>query len=175
MNKINMLLLLTGLSISSIGFGTTVNPMMTRFLLDDAETNVQNLQNSQAQFIEAIISGSIEKVQEALNNGANINAVNALHISIDPGTSNNINMTRFLLENGARVNLRSVGETSLHTAAVHGQVQIIELLLQHGADYFCRTSDNWDEPKTALEIAIDFNHPDCAQLIENRILAYLQT
>ncbi|KAM0722171.1 hypothetical protein Q7P37_001612 [Cladosporium fusiforme] len=43
--------------------------------------------------------------------------------------------TRFYLDQGAAVNARNnLGETALTESARHGDVQIVELLLQHGAD-----------------------------------------
>lgn len=51
-------------------------------------------------------------------------------------------MARLLIEHGAQVNARDPhGKTALMFAAMFNRIEIIELLLAHGADSSLKTSD----------------------------------
>ena len=70
----------------------------------------------------------------------------------------------YLLENGADVNARSKkrGFTALITAAAVGDVEVVRLLLEHGADKSVVELGG----HTALDRARQYEHPDVATLLE---------
>jgi ankyrin repeat protein len=105
----------------------------------------------------------------------------------DAVASNNIDMCRFLLECNAPQVLKKESQytpTALHIAAKNGNIEMVELLLEHGAD---KNAVFWDYPgsylwstlawwfgdssyynKTPIDYALEYNHQDIAQLLGNR-------
>jgi hypothetical protein len=66
-----------------------------------------------------------------------------------------IEIARFLLQNGAEVNARSInGCTSLHCAAFYGHVDILHLLVENGANLEAQDNDGW----RALHWAACYGH-----------------
>ena len=57
-----------------------------------------------------------------------------------------------------------MGYTPLHEAAQNGQLDMIRLLLAHGADPAARKADGETPAQTALKAG----HPEAATLIEDR-------
>jgi ankyrin repeat protein len=53
------------------------------------------------------------------------------------------------------------GGTALIYAAIRGSVEVVQVLLQHGADVNARDRDS----KTALTYAVERGHQDIARLI----------
>ena len=51
--------------------------------------------------------------------------------------------------------------TALHLSAQYDRFECMKLLLLRGADYALRNSDN----KTPLDIAYEFNHYKCIELV----------
>lgn len=98
-----------------------------------------------------------------LEHGAEVTAVAKnptlvmpLHSAV---SSNNVEMTRALIERGAPVNARQQhGWTPLHAAAQNGNLQIVELLLQDGADPTLKN----EAGVTALDLAHKHKHAQVA-------------
>jgi ankyrin repeat protein len=60
------------------------------------------------------------------------------------------------------VNARQAGEfTPLHGAAQNGQVEMVRLLLEHGADLGARAADG----RSALDFALENGHQAAADLL----------
>lgn len=98
--------------------------------------------------------GSTEAVQRIVNSGADINAqqangYTALHWAVRNGK---LDTVRWLLGHGANPNLKdSENETPFHIAirSDAGQ-QIVELLIQYGADGLLTDSSGWSAPDLAI-------------------------
>ena len=57
-----------------------------------------------------------------------------------------INTVRFLLAAGAEVDQRSAtGQTVLHLAVLAANLPIVQLLLEHGADFQVNSFDAWEK------------------------------
>lgn len=97
---------------------------------------------------DLVASGDVEKVKQAIDQGADINAtdqssmdqmagvrrmkVTALHIAARKG---NAEMMAFLIKNGAKVDARTTnGMTPLFDAVINSHTGVVELLLAAGAD-----------------------------------------
>lgn len=80
---------------------------------------------------------------------------------------NRVDCVAVLIEFGANVDyqVRCSEETALHDAARNGHIQCVQLLLNTNARVNVR--DSHDE--LAYTRAIDYNHPDCADLIRVRM------
>ena len=116
------------------------------------------------EFVELCRSGSAREVDEALQNGANVNAVDkfgnlgwrALHWAACEGHADVIEV---LLKHGANVNAKDNGGwTALHWAAKLGHADVVEVLLKHGADVNARDDRGW----TALHVA---GNADVAEIL----------
>src|SRR4030043_1674919 len=76
-----------------------------------------------------------------------------------------IDIIKFLLENGADVNLNRVGATALHMAALYGgKTELIALLLEAGADINARTNNG----ETPLHYAKEAGHDDVVEYLEKK-------
>ncbi len=74
-----------------------------------------------------------------------------------------LDLMRRLLAVGASPNVRQQGGfTPLHEAAQRGHVEMVLLLLDHGADTLART----DAGKTALDLGREHGHGDIARILE---------
>ena len=77
----------------------------------------------------------------------------------------NLEIVKLLLNNGAAVNaVDSTGMTALMLAAERGHLQIVTLLLNNGANIYNKTTIG--PPKNALEFAIEYGHPDVANVLD---------
>ena len=74
---------------------------------------------------------------------------------------------KYLLENGADVNARSIkqGFTPLTIAAAVGDVNVVRLLLDHGADKNIAERDG----NTALDRARQYGHPEVVALLGGEV------
>ena len=78
-------------------------------------------------------------------------------------------LVAWLLERGGKVNARSDGQsrhTALHSAAWNGDVRMVKLLVEAGADLTARDDQYNGTPRgwaaTSLEVS---NNPDCAGVV----------
>ncbi|KAI0280041.1 ankyrin repeat-containing domain protein [Russula aff. rugulosa BPL654] len=67
-------------------------------------------------------------------------------------------------EHGAVINVQDqIGFTPLHTASGYGALEVVRLLLEHGADVEAKGTDG----KTALQVAADRGHDEVVNFCEN--------
>jgi Ankyrin repeats (3 copies) len=145
-----------------------------KFLIDNgADPNVRGDYNM-TPLLSAAFDGEFEMVQVLLKYKADINArdkygENALHNAsngsrsvIGPSLSN---VARLLLKHGADVNARTDKDkghsTPLHLAAHFGRLEVVHVLLEHGADV--GTEDG--SGRTALQLASDKGHHEIMKLL----------
>lgn len=107
-------------------------------------------------FVELCATGSASEVEEALKNGANVNAKDnkygwtALHKAAVRGHAN---VAEVLLRHGANVNAKdNNGWTALHCAAGNEYADVAEILLRHGADVNAKGKHG----RTALSLATEY-------------------
>lgn len=118
----------------------------------------------------AASNGHADTCQLLLKHGADVDAADrwgrsALHLTASNGR---MDICRLLLERGANVDaVDKRGWRVLHKAALNGNAAVCLLLLDHGSDPLAAVVGN----KTALKIAIDGNHEDCANIIRSWITA----
>ena len=115
--------------------------------------------------------GQMEHVQSLLKRGANINsrAPSAGNVS-GGGTAimlaaarNHLQMVKFLISNGANVNLADEGGgTALIYAVWKGYKDIVALLLEKGADIYAKTRDG----RTPLSVAKQYGHSEIEKMLK---------
>jgi len=114
------------------------------------------------KFLAAAAAGQWEKVGTLLDQGADVNATEdgatALILAVQAGHGE---VARLLIERGAELNRRELDEW-LIDAAEKGQLELVKVLLRHGADvwaqdYYCRGR--------ALDIAVDQGHDEIAAIL----------
>ena len=127
-----------------------------------ADPNVRGHYNM-TPLLSAAYNGGLEMVQVLLKYKADMDArdnagENALHNASngngpDIGGPSLSNVARLLLENGADVNARTDKDkghfTPLHLAAEEGRIEVVHVLLQHGANVGTKNGDG----RTALHQA----------------------
>ena len=75
-------------------------------------------------------------------------------------------IARMLLENGASANVRQQKDiTPLHSAAHNGNINLVKLLISHGADTRAVTAD----AKTSLDMALEVKAAEIIELLEKEI------
>ncbi len=95
----------------------------------------------QAQAFDAAKTGDLNALQDALANGAELEARNApyrdtvLNIAITHG---NTDLAVWLLEQGADANTGGGGRIALHNAIFRDNLAVTKLLIAHGADVEAR-------------------------------------
>src|SRR5262249_43768882 len=96
----------------------------------------------------------------AQNSEANL-AINAA--AAGPRADRRPEIITLLIARGAAVDGRGSqnGHTPLHEAAFNGDLALIRLLLEHGADRSARTGEN----ETALDIAVKQGRHEAARLL----------
>ncbi len=103
------------------------------------------------ELMEAACDGEIQRIQEAINAGADINAQddNGQSALIWAAYYGHKNIVKLLLKHSAHVNVQDTyGRTALIYAVARGCKDIIELLLKHGADVTLRSE--------SIETALDW-------------------
>lgn len=109
-------------------------------------------------------NGQYEAVQELFKLGAQIDFLDqngltplawAVQFSNKTKTLNDyLNVINFLIAHGANVNHSAQGITVLHNAARGGNVEIIQLLLNHGAQASINSEGHQDKGRTPLQEAV---------------------
>lgn len=118
-----------------------------------------------AALTDGVETEDLDKVREALQNGANPNGYIGVESIVHRAcVTGNIDIVRELLNNRAELNNRSLrGDyTPLHRACWHGHTAVVAELIIRGAQVNIRTSDGW---KTPLENAITAEQFECCQLL----------
>ena len=134
-------------------------------ILTEASTNEKNV-----QLIKASEIGNLTEVQNALNDGADVNAKNVFGLTALMRASycgytngNYAEVVKFLLAKGADVNIKTKeGLTALMEASSGGHIEVVKLLLAKGADI--NVKNNKD--KTALMIAKDKGQKEIVGMLE---------
>ena len=118
----------------------------------------------QRYFASAATSGSVYRMQLLHLAGANVNSRGSsgtpLFLAAGEGR---LNAVRYLLDEGADVNLRGgYGNTALTEATYYGHAPVIKELLMRGADVNVISSDG-----TPLDIATGRNNPAIIDLLKH--------
>ena len=117
------------------------------------------------QFYEALMTGNIESMQRALDEGGDVDAIDddGFPLLYDLILSRNETGVKFILEHGANVNVNYITHqenianieiTPLHYAAASGNPNLVKLLLEHGADINVNKELSSDYSWTPLSYAI---------------------
>lgn len=118
---------------------------------------------SSTMFVEYASNGDIAKMQNALNNGADINAKDpggmpALFIAVE---KNQLSATKFLLENGAYPDITDKeNDTPLMRAMYYNRPEIAKLLIEYGANVNTSYNDDF-----VLTWATFNNYTDIVRLL----------
>jgi len=112
------------------------------------------------QTVEALLDAGADVLAVSRNGEGNL-PINAAAAS--PRADRRSAVTRLLISRGAPVDGRGSpsGHTPLHEAAFNGDVALVRLLMENGADRRLRTGDG----QTALEIATLKAHDEVARLL----------
>jgi len=123
-----------------------------------------NLARAQDIFL-ASYNGDLETVKKLIKENPDlVNSRNStgrfpLEMAAQTGQTD---IVKFLLENGADVNLNRGGATALHMAAIYGgKTEVITLLLENGADLNARTGNGY----TPLNLAVIGKQKEIAELL----------
>ena len=118
---------------------------------------------SSTMFVEYASNGDIAKMQNALNNGADINAkdpggMSALFMSVE---ENQLSATKFLLENGAYPDITDKeNDTPLMRAMYYNRPEHAKLLIEYGANVNTSYNDDF-----VLTWATFNNYTDIVKLL----------
>ena len=135
-----------------------------------------NQEEKDNYLFDAIDMDDADKVDRALNNGADKNAIYkpygwpALYWATH---KENTEMVSILLEKGAEVNAKnSGGSTALIKASLNGHAEVVRMLLNNGADVNVKD----DTGTTALFSAILYRHTEVVRiLLENGADVHVKT
>jgi len=131
-------------------------------LAHGVDVNSRNEENGYALF-EALFHDRLEAVKMLLDAGANPNNVELLALALLKGSRE---MVEMLLEAEADANMSMDGETPLYGAVRFGHLEIVELLLDHGADIDAKLSEQ--TYGNALSAAMDPEKIQIARLLLKR-------
>lgn len=108
---------------------------------------------------DAAAEGHDKIIRILLDHGAGINAIGRdsyytpLSIAVEGGFENAVEI---LLENGADVNAITAGPSALQTAVIEGHDEIVQSLIDYGADIHLR----FDDGTTILQLASRYGYED---------------
>ncbi|XP_063068664.1 ankyrin repeat and SOCS box protein 13-like [Engraulis encrasicolus] len=94
--------------------------------------------------LEACISGSADCVQMVIDRGACLDTFDLYHGTplIVACTNSNVDCAKALLNAGANANASRFHDTALHNAARRGCAELLEMLVQFGANVYARDKHN---------------------------------
>ncbi len=124
----------------------------------------------QDDFVYAAYRGDLAEMKALFAEGVDVNASTgggghetdpALIVAAGEG---HIEVVKFLLDNGADVNIKGTNgiDTALMSAAGGGHKEIVKLLIDKGADVNAIGSKG----RTALAIAVDKNHSEIIEMLK---------
>ncbi|KAK1647810.1 hypothetical protein QYE76_065615 [Lolium multiflorum] len=137
---------------------------MCRYLVEDLRMDVDDVGlMGETPFTVAVARGNMELVSYFLDQGADKERLNddgytPLHLATGKG----VEMVELLLSKGANPNSLNHGGTALHLAAIHGQDDIMKVLLDHHADHKLALSGT---DHTALVLATVSCSLKCVKLL----------
>nr|XP_051180267.1 uncharacterized protein LOC127294477 isoform X2 [Lolium perenne] len=137
---------------------------MCRYLVEDLRMDVDDVGlMGETPFTVAVAIGNMELVRYFLDQGADKERLNddgytPLHLATGKG----VEMVELLLSKGANPNSLNHGGTALHLAAIHGQHDIMKVLLDHHADHKLALSGT---DHTALVLATISCSLKCVKLL----------
>ncbi|EHY52408.1 uncharacterized protein HMPREF1120_00621 [Exophiala dermatitidis NIH/UT8656] len=153
------------------------DPQLTRlFLSKNADPNAQ-CRFDMTPLSVAVLEASLEIIQLLFDHGASCDYGQPLHWATRRSSADRLDVAQSLLLRGARINeieyqshptsfqycdFMALG-TPLHGAAERGDAEMVEFLLNNGADATIR--DTFGE--RAIERAARNNHPEVVRLLNN--------
>jgi ankyrin repeat protein len=141
------------------------DPRIVRLLLDhDVDLNAK-AENGWSAVMIAAAKGYVEVVRMLMDEGADPTLVDVYGWTplMRAGFENRTSVVKLLLQHD-RVDINRRGEnglTALHLAATQGHVEIVRLLVEHGADP--NIKDNFD--RTAYAIALESKQSDLLNVL----------
>ncbi len=121
----------------------------------------------------AALRGHFDIVKYLVENGANINGTNHADWTalMQASMEGHLDIVKYLIENGADVNAKTfVSGTALMFSSGNGHIEVVKFLLANGADISIQIDGaEDDEGMTALDYAIQYGHPEIAELLRKYI------
>lgn len=173
-----MLLIIGGLLVEIYGppvvFAVKMdNIPLTEFLLDiGMDVNAKNKYRHHSfplMYAAAEREPQTEMVELLVKRGADVNAIDKYGWTalMRASLRGHYGIVRFLLDNGADPNIenkRSAFPCALLVAVFHRRVKVVALLLDRGANIYCRDYHK----RTALDLAYEGKYTELIRLLENR-------
>uniref|UniRef100_UPI00358E28FC ankyrin-3-like isoform X3 n=1 Tax=Myxine glutinosa TaxID=7769 RepID=UPI00358E28FC len=122
--------------------------------------------DASASFLRAARNGNLERIQEHLKSGMEINTcnqngLNALHLASKEG---HVDVVKELLNHEASIDAATKkGNTALHIAALAGQTEIVKVLVQYEANMNAQSQNGF----TPLYMAAQENHLEIVKFLLN--------
>lgn len=107
-----------------------------RWFLEHIEQHYKKFRQTITMWLKAVASGDRKKIEKYMTDGIDINSENegqtALLITAKQG---DVGLVRYLLSQGAKINAKTKnGECAAQYAAWFGQMDVLKLLIERGAD-----------------------------------------
>jgi hypothetical protein len=149
-------------SLTSVKCDLRITPIVAR---DGDRLVVQRSEGVPDPFLTKVLAGDLAGVRELVRAGQDVNIASPLSPLMAAAGRGNLDMTRYLLGQGARVNARAPnGKTALHAAAEFGTVEVAKLLLENGAQLDLADANGY----TPLWSAAWNNRPEMIELFLQR-------
>mmetsp|Transcript_19223 Transcript_19223/g.39726 ORF Transcript_19223/g.39726 Transcript_19223/m.39726 type:complete len:310 (-) Transcript_19223:375-1304(-) len=105
----------------------------------------------------AAFEGDLDRVHHLVQLGADVNAGQSIGITplLVAVSQAPVEISQYLLEQGANANVSSNGTTVLHVATVYGRLDVVRLLLRFGA---CPNTARKKDGTTPLMVAIELGY-----------------